>query len=121
VGRQVLHALPPATAFRSDGGQLVGPPRRAYRRLGAHRIGVLGDVGRSIALLFPARMTFAGLTEDLALAWCPIYPMGERGEIGAQTFVWSPGPAQCDGAAPVAPVCRVIRRNPFAACRRSRR
>jgi len=29
-------------------------------------------------------MTFDGRTEELALAWCLVSPMGERGEIGAR-------------------------------------
>ena len=49
-------------------------------------VGALGDGGRSVALLFSARMTYEGRTEELVLAWCPIHLMGERGEVGATPF-----------------------------------
>jgi hypothetical protein len=63
---QLEHALRGAIADRS--GYLDGP--------------LVGDAGFTVELLSPERMTFAGRTEELALAWCLIYLMGERGEIG---------------------------------------
>ena len=47
---------------------------------------VVGDAGFIVELVYPERMTFAGRTEELALAWCLVYLMGERGELGARAF-----------------------------------
>lgn len=64
----------------------------AIRSAIANRRGYLGDItctdtGFRIELLSPARMVFEARSPELALAWCLIYLMGERGEIGVQGFV----------------------------------
>jgi len=66
-GDGLLDALYRAIADR--GGYVHGP--------------VVGDTGFVVELLVPDRATFAGRTEELALAWALLFLMGERGEIGA--------------------------------------
>lgn len=69
------------------GDGLIGALRSAIADRGGYFDGpVIGDVGFVVELLSPVRMTFEGRTEELALAWCLIYLMGERDEIGARGF-----------------------------------
>lgn len=44
------------------------------------------DIGFQVELLAPEGMTFEGRSPELALAWCLIYLLGERGEIGVSSF-----------------------------------
>jgi hypothetical protein len=39
---------------------------------------IVGDVGFTVELLHPQRLTFEGRTEELALAWCLLYPIDGR-------------------------------------------
>jgi len=64
-GDCLIDSLRSALADRS--GSITGP--------------VVGDDGSTVELLSPERVTFAGRTEELALAWCLVFLMGERGEI----------------------------------------
>ena len=59
-----------------SGDCLVAALRRAIAdRRGFLGAVVIGDVGVTVALLFPTRMTFAGHTQELAYAWALIQPM----------------------------------------------
>jgi hypothetical protein len=70
-----------------SGDHLVAALRRAIAdRRGSLGDVVLGDVGWSVQLLSPARVTFHARTEELAYAWALIDLMGETGEIGVTDF-----------------------------------
>src|SRR4051794_1691446 len=69
------------------GDCLIDALRRAIADSRGYFAGPLvGDIGFTVELLHPERMTFEGRTEELAPAWCLLYLMGERGEIGACGF-----------------------------------
>src|SRR5688500_3701559 len=66
------------------GDCLVDALRRAIADRGGYLTGpVAGDGGFVVELLSPDRVAFAGRSEELALTWCLVYLMGERGELGA--------------------------------------